>query len=47
MFDKIKNILPQINGRRKRIISVKYIIHRLSLEWGIDFEIKITKSKKT
>ena len=27
MFDKIKNVLPQINEKHKRIISVKYIIH--------------------
>ena len=32
MFDKIKNILPQINEQHKRIISVKCIIHRLFLE---------------
>ena len=47
MFDKMNKILPQINGKRKRIISVKYIIHRLFLKWGIDFEIKIIKSEKT
>ena len=31
----------------KRIISVKHSIHRLFIEWGIDFEIEITKSNKT
>ena len=47
MFDKINNILPQINQKRKRIISIKYIIHRLFIKWDIDFEIKLTKYNKT
>ena len=47
IFDKINKILPQINEQRKRIISVKYTIHRLFIEWGIDFEIKVTKSNKS
>ena len=47
IFETINNVLQQINKKQKRLISIKYIIHCLFLECGIDFEIKITKCKKS
>ena len=48
IFDEINKILPQINGKRKRIISLKYLLHRILQLMKIDSsQIELTKSKKT
>ena len=48
VFAEISDIIPTINGRRKRLISVKYIISQLFKLLDLPFEcIKITKSRKT
>ena len=45
---EINKILPQINGKRKRIISLKYLLHRILQLMKIDSsQIELTKSKKT
>ena len=48
VFAEISDIIPTINGRRKRLISAKYIIRQLFKLLDLPFEcIKITKSRKT
>ena len=48
IFVEINKILPQINGKRKRIISLKYLLHRILQLMKIDSsQIELTKSKKT
>ena len=48
IFVEINKILPQINGKRKRIISLKYLLHRILRLMKIDSsQIELTKSKKT
>ena len=48
IFVEINKILPQINGKRKRIISLKYLLHRILQKMKIDSsQIELTKSKKT
>ena len=48
IFDEINKILPQINGKRKKIISLKYLLHRILQLMKIDSsQIELTKSKKT
>ena len=47
VFAEISDIIPTVNGRRKRLISIKYIICRLFELLGIQFSIEISKSKKT
>ena len=48
IFVEINKILPQINGERKRIISLKYLLHRILRLMKIDSsKIELTKSKKT
>ena len=47
VFAEISNIIPTVNGRRKRLISIKYIICRLFELLGFQFSIEISKSQKT
>ena len=48
IFVEINKILPQVNGKRKRIISLKYLLHRILQLMKIDSsQIELTKSKKT
>ena len=48
IFVEINKILPQIHGRRKRIINLKYLLHRILQLIKIDSsQIELTKSKKT
>ena len=48
IFVEINKILQQINGKRKRIISLKYLLHRILQLMKIDSsQIELTKSKKT
>ena len=48
IFVEINKILPQINGKRKKIISLKYLLHRILQLMKIDSsKIELTKSKKT
>ena len=47
IFDKINDVWPQINQKRKRLISIEYIINKLFNHWNLKFVIPITKSKKT
>ena len=48
VFAEISDIIPTINGRRKRLISAKYIIRQLFKLLYLPFKcIKITKSRKT
>ena len=48
VFVEIGNILGEVNGSRKRMISTKFIIRKIFEMMGIPYEqIPITKSKKT
>ena len=48
IFVEINKILQQINGKRKRIISLKYLLHRILQLMKIDSsQLELTKSKKT
>ena len=48
VFEETEKILPQVNGDRKRMISINYILTRLLKRMKIPrVRIKITKSKKT
>ena len=48
IFLEINKILPQINGKRKRIINLKYLLHRILQLMKIDSsQIELIKSKKT
>ena len=47
VFSEISDIIPTVNGRRKRLISIKYIICRLFERLGIQISIEISKSQKT
>ena len=45
IFDEIEMILPQIN--RKRMIDINFLIKKILHMLNIDFDIEISKSKKT
>ena len=48
VFAEISDIIPTLNDRRKRLISIRYIIKQLFMLLGLPFEfIKVSKSKKT
>ena len=50
VFDEIQKIAPSIDNKRKRIISINFIIRQLLMLYmpRVPYEdIKITKSKKT
>ena len=48
IFSEIGKILPQINGERKRMISLNVILRQVSRMMGLPFnEIPISESKKT
>ena len=48
IFSEIDKILPQINGERKRMISLKFILRQVSRMMGLPFnKIPISESKKT
>ena len=48
IFSEIGKILPQINGKRKRMISWNFILRQVSRMMGLPFnKIPISKSKKT
>ena len=47
VFAEISDIIPTVNDRCKRLISIKYIICRLFELLGIQISIEISKSKKT
>ena len=47
VFAEISDIIPTVNGQRKRLISTKYIICRLFELLGIQISIEISKSQKT
>ena len=48
IFSEIGKILPQINGERKRMISLYFILRQVFRMMGLPFnKIPITKSKKT
>ena len=47
IFELIGFIANQINGNRKRIISVKYLLKRIFDMMDIKYNIPITKSKRT
>ena len=47
VFEHIGHILPQINGNRKRIISIRYILHNILEMMNLSYNIDITKSKRT
>ena len=47
-FTEIGTVIPSVNGKRKRMISTKFIIKELFILLGIPSEfIKVTKSKRT
>ena len=44
----MNNVLPQINGNRKRMINITYIMKQIQNDIQINTDyINITKSKKT
>ena len=48
IFSEIGKILPQINGKRKRMISLNFILRQVSRMMGLPFnKIPISESKKT
>ena len=48
IFSEIGKILPQINGERKRMISLNFILIQVLRMMGLPFnKISISKSKKT
>ena len=48
IFSEIGKILPQINGKRKRMISLNFILRQVSRMMGLPFnEILISESKNT
>ena len=48
IFSEIGKIFPQINGERKRMVSVYFILHKILRMMNLQFEnIPISKSKKT
>ena len=47
VFAEISDIIPTVNGRRKRLISIKYIICRLFELLGFQISIEISKSQNT
>ena len=48
IFSEIGEILPQINGERKRMISLNFILRQVSRMMGLPFnKIPISESKKT
>ena len=48
IFSEIGDILPQINGERKRMISLNFILRQVSRMMGLPFnKIPICKMKKT
>ena len=48
IFSEIGKILPQINGERKRMISLNFILRQVLRMMGLPFnKIPISKSKKT
>ena len=48
VFNEIEKILPQVNGNRKRMISLKYILRQVFEMLGLPYKkIQITKSKRT
>ena len=48
IFSEIDKILPQINKKRKRIISIKFIIKKILKRMKLSHSyVKVTKSKRT
>ena len=48
IFSEIGKIFPQINGKRKRMISLNFILRQVSRMMGLPFnKIPISESKKT
>ena len=47
IFSEIGDILPQINGERKRMISLNFILRQVLRMMDMPFKIQISKSKKT
>lgn len=48
IFDLLDRGQPEINGNRKRMINIKFVLRILFQIMGLPYnEIKITKSKKT
>ena len=48
IFSEIGKILPQINGERKRMISLNFILRQVLRMMGLPFnKIPISESKKT
>ena len=48
IFSEIGKIFPQINGERKRMISLNFILRQVSRMMGLPFnKIPISKTKKT
>ena len=48
IFSEIGKILPQINGERKRMISLNFILRQVSRMMGLPFnKIPISKTEKT
>ena len=46
VFEKIDNILPQINGNKKRMLNINFIPISNDVQINTDYK-KIIRSKKT
>ena len=48
IFTLINQVLPQVNGDRKRMISIKFAVRQIFRNLGIEYKfIPVPKSKKT
>ena len=47
IFDLIDTVIPKVNENRKRLISINYILKMLFHMMGLQYDIPISKSKKT
>ena len=47
VFVEIGEILPKVNGNRKRMININFILRKVLSMMNLPFDIPISKSKKT
>jgi len=47
VFVEIGKILPQVNGNRKRMININFILREVLSMMNLPYDIPISKSKKT
>ena len=47
IFEEVNKVLPQVNNGRKRMISIDFILKKLSDLMGIKIKVTLSKSQKT